>query len=158
MSMRIWLLTAAALPLAGCLNDTASLRLGGNDHALTLQARQPYFWSQTVELEAAMSRQPDCHRRSRLDKVTLAEVSVDVFRPEAGEFAEPILILKQGTIYYAVSTQNCELQKFNAPPVKPGTRLGTFQREGGKKLTFAAAQQALVPAVAPASPPPAQPQ
>jgi hypothetical protein len=161
MSMRIWLLTAAALPLAGCLNDTASLRLGGNDHALTLQARQPYFWSQTVELEAAMSRQPDCHRRSRLDKVTLNEVSVDVFRPEAGEFAEPILILKQGTIYYAVSTQNCELQKFNAVPPKPGARLGTFQREGEKKLTYVAAPQVPapatpVPAPAPASPPPAQ--
>jgi hypothetical protein len=160
MSLRIWLLTAAALPLAGCLNDTASLRLGASDHALTLQARQPYFWSQAVELEAVMSRQPDCHRRSRLDKVTLAEVSVDVFRPEAGEFAEPILILKQGANFYAVSTQNCELQKFKAPP-KPGTRLGTFQREGEKKLKYVAAPQAPsaaapAPAAAPASPPPSQ--
>jgi len=165
MSLRIWLMTAAALPLAGCFDDTASLRLGGNDHALTLQARQPYFWSQTVELEAVMSRQPDCHRRSRLDRVTLGEVSVDVYRPEAGEFAEPILILKQGANFYAVSTANCELQKFTAPPAKPGMRLGTFLREGEKKLQYAPAPQtpapaaaASAPAAAPAIPPPAQPQ
>jgi len=147
--MRALYLLPAALLLGGCLDDTASLRLGANDHALTLQARQPYFWSQTVELEALMSRQPDCLRRSRLDPVTLAEVSVDVFRPEAGEFAEPILILKQGANFYAVSTANCELQKFKTPPARPGTRLGTFQREGEKKLKYAAA---------PATPAPAQPQ
>ncbi|MBL8502422.1 MAG: hypothetical protein JNL78_03200 [Rhodocyclaceae bacterium] len=156
--MRALYLLPAALLLGGCLNDTASLRLGANDHALTLQARQPYFWSQAVELEAVMSRQPDCHRRSRLDKVTLSEVTVDVFRPEAGEYAEPILILRQGANAYAVSTANCELQKFKAPPAKPGTRLGTFQREGEKKLKYVAAPLApAAPASAatPASPPPA---
>ncbi|MBM3391685.1 MAG: hypothetical protein FJY34_06885 [Betaproteobacteria bacterium] len=147
--MRAYYLLPAALLLGGCFDDTASLRLGGNDHALTLQARQPYFWSQTVELEAVMSRQPDCHRRSRLDAVTLNEVSVDVYRPEAGEHAEPILLLKQGANFYAVSTANCELQKFKAAPAKPGTRLGTFRREGEKKLKYAPA---------PATPAPAQPQ
>lgn len=150
MKVNSWLLPATALFLAGCLNDTASLRLGGNDHALTVQARQPYFWSQEVELEAVMSRQPDCHRRSRLDAATRSDVSVDVFRPDAGEFAEPILILKQGAAWYAISTQNCEMQRFNSPPAKPGSRLGTFRREGDKKLQYVAA---------PASPPPpAQPQ
>jgi dihydroorotase len=59
---------------------------------------------------------------------------------------------------YAVSTANCELQKFKAPPAKPGTRLGTFQREGEKKLKYVAAPLApAAPASAatPASPPPA---
>ena len=153
MNPRLWLLPATTLLLAGCLNGTASLRLGGNDHALTLQARQPYFWSQAVELEAVMSRQPNCHRRSRLDGTTLGEVVVDVFRPDAGEFAEPILILRQGAGFYAISTANCEMQKFKAPPAKPGTRLGTFQRDGEKGLKFVAAPVA----PAPASPPPAAP-
>ncbi|MBI4988507.1 MAG: hypothetical protein HZC23_06755 [Rhodocyclales bacterium] len=140
------------LLLAGCLNDTASLRLGGNDHALTLQARQPYFWSQAVEVDAVMSRQPDCHRRSRLDGVKLADVNVDVYRPDAGEYAEPILILKQGANFYAISTANCEMQKFKAPPAKAGARLGAFQREG-EKLKFVASPAAPV-AAPPASPPP----
>lgn len=160
MNIRNALLLPLPLLLAGCLNGTASLRLGGNDHALTLQARQPYFWSQAVELEAVMSRQPDCHRRSRLDRATLGDVKVDVFRPDAGEFAEPILILKQGASFYAISTANCEMQKFRSPPAKPGTRLGTFQREGEKGLKFVAAPAAPapVPAAAPASQPSAQPQ
>jgi len=145
--------TASLLPLtlllAGCLDGTASLRLGANDHALTLQARQPYFWSQAVELDAVMSRQPDCHRRSRLGGVTLAEVSVDVFRPEPEEFAEPILILRQGANVYAISTKNCEMQKFKVPPAKPGTKLGSFQREGEKQLKFVAATLPPAPAPAP---------
>jgi hypothetical protein len=154
MNPRLWLLLPSSLLLAGCLNGTASLRLGGNDHGLTLQARQPYFWSQAVELEVVMSRQPDCHRRSRLEGATLGDVTVDVLRPEEGAFAEPILILKQGTHFYAVSTKSCEMQKFKAPPDKPGTRLGTFQREGERGLKFAAAP-ATSAANPPASPPPA---
>lgn len=149
MKLRTASLLPLALLLAGCLEGTASLRLGANDHALTLQARQPYFWSQAVELEAVMSRQPDCHRRSRLDAGTLGDIKVDVFRPNEGEFAEPILILKQGAAFYAVSTANCEMQKFKTPPVNPGTRLGAFQQEG-KKLNYVAA-----PAAAPAVPAPA---
>lgn len=143
----------AALPLllAGCLNDTASLRLGGNDHALTLQVRQPYFWSQAVEMDVIMSRLPDCHRRSRIDGVTLADIGVDVHRPEAGEYAEPILILKQGARFYAISTANCEMQKFKSPPAQPGMRLGTFQREG-EKLKFVTAPAA--PRAAPPANPP----
>lgn len=157
MKVRTGLLLPLPLLLAGCLNDTASLRLGGNDHALTLQVRQPYFWSQAVEVDAVMSRQPDCHRRSRIDGVTLADINVDVHRPDAGEFAEPILILKQGARFYAISTANCEMQKFKAPPEKSGTRLGTFQREGGK-LKFVAAPVAPAPTLPPpASPPPAAP-
>lgn len=139
------------LLLAGCMNETASLQFAGPDHALTLQVRQSWFWSPEVELEAVMSRQPDCQRRSRLDGAPAGDFKVDVLRPDEGEFAEPILILRQGANAYAVSTANCEMQKFASLPAKPGTRLGTFQREGGK-LKFVAAPPA------PPTPPAAQPQ
>jgi hypothetical protein len=151
--MRVWPLLIALPLLAGCKNETASLQFAGPDHALTLQLRQAWFWQQTVDLEVVMARQPDCQRRSRLGSVALAEVNVEVLRPEAGDFAEPILILRQGARFYAVSTQNCELQPFKAPPQATGTLLGTFRLEG-EKLKFVAA-----PAPAPASSPPAaQPQ
>jgi hypothetical protein len=153
--MRAWPLLLALPLLAGCKNETASVQFAGPDHALTLQMRQAWFWEPTADLEVVMSRQPDCQRRSRLDSVALAEVNVDVLRPEAGVYAEPILILKQGARFYAVSTQNCEMQRFKAPPEKPGTRLGTFRLEG-EKLKFVAApvNKPSAPAVS-ASPSPA---
>ena len=146
MKLCAWPLLIALPLLAGCKNESATLQLAGPDYALTLQMRQAWFWSQAVDLEVVMSRQPDCLRRSRLDGAALAEVSVEVLRPEAGEFAEPILILRQGARFYAVSTQNCEMQRFKAPPPKPGTRLGTFRLEG-EKLKFVGA-----PAPRPAAP------
>ncbi len=156
--MRAWPLLLVLPLLAGCKNETASLQFAGPDHALTLQMRQDWFWDPAVDLEVVMSRPPDCQRRSRLDSVALAEVNVEVLRPEAGEYAEPILILKQGTRFYAVSTKNCELQRFKAPPEKPGTLLGTFRLEG-EKLRFVAvpASTLTAPAMS-ASPPRAAPQ
>lgn len=145
MKARSWPMLAALPLLAGCINDTASLQFAGPDHALTLQARQQWFWKQEADLEVVMARQPDCLRRSRLDPVPLGEVAVDVLLPAEGEFAEPILVLRQGARYYAVGTKNCELQRFSAPPPSPGTRLGTFRLEG-EKLKYIAA---------PVSPPPA---
>lgn len=153
--MRPWSLLIALPLLGGCLNETASLQFAGPDHALTLQARQSWFWRQAVDLEVVMSRQPDCLRRSRLDAVAPDEIVVDVLRPDAGEFAEPILILRQGTRFYAVSTQNCEMQRFKAPPPQPGTPLGSFRLEG-EKLRFVAAPRPAATA-APANPPPAAP-
>lgn len=149
MKARAWPLLTAWPLLAGCMNDTASLQFSGPDHALTLQARQSWFWKQEADLEVVMSRQPDCLRRSRLDPVPLGEVVVDVLRPEEGVFVEPILVLRQGGRFYAVSTKNCEMQRFQAPPPSPGTRLGTFRLDGGK-LKYVAAPVS--------SPPAAQPQ
>ena len=154
MKIRAWMLLIVLPLLAGCKNETASVQFSGPDNALTLQMRQTWFWDETVNLEVVM-RQPDCHRRSRLDSVVLAEASVDVLRPDEGEFAEPILILKQGARFYAVSTKNCEMQRFMAPPEKPGTRLGAFRLEGEKlKFIAATAIKPEAPA-APVSPPPA---
>lgn len=154
MKARFLLLPLAAL-LGGCFNDSATLQLGASDHGLTLLARQQWFWNKKVDIEVVMMRLPDCQRRSRLDGTSLADLNVDVFMPDAGEYAEPILILKQGAQFYAVSRANCELQKFKAPPPKPGTRLGRFQREGDG-IGYVDAPQPKAPAPAPApSPPPA---
>ncbi|MDT3736659.1 MAG: hypothetical protein ROZ00_10565 [Denitratisoma sp.] len=134
----------AALLLAGCMNESATLSLDGKDHSLTLQAKQPWFWNQRVDLELVMSRLPDCQRRSRLDAAMPAEIALEVFRPEAGEFAEPILILRQGRRHYALGLANCELQAFKAAPQKPGALLGTFRMQG-QRLKFSAAPAAVTP-------------
>lgn len=147
---------SAALLLAGCMNESATLALDGKDHGLTLQARQPWFWDQKVDLEVVMSRLPDCQRRSRLDAAMPAEIALEVFRPEAGEFAEPILILRQGARHYALGLANCEVQAFKAVPQKPGALLGTFRMEG-KQLRFNAAPAPRAASAA-ATPPPSAPQ
>lgn len=157
MTMRPWLPLIVSPLLAGCINETASLRFDGPEHALILQARQAWFWQPVVDLEVVMSRPPDCQRRSRLDAAAAAEVGVEVLRPDAGEFVEPILILRQGARHYAVSTRNCEMQPFAKAPEKTGTLLGTFRLEA-KKLKFVAAPVPTAPAVAtPATPPAGRP-
>ena len=143
---RIAALAGAALLLAGCKDESASMIFTGPDHALTLNARQPWPWSKGFELEVVMARQPDCQRRSRLGSAPSGEIRVEVFRPPEGVYAEPIVILRQGGRHYAVSGRNCEMQPFGAAPQEMGARLGGFDREGGK-LKFVAAPK-------PAAPPP----
>ncbi len=139
MNCRLWGLLGASMVLTACMDGAASLRLAGNDQTLTLQARQPYFWNRSVEVAVVMSRQPDCLRRSRLDGSTVDGLNVEVFRPDAGDFEEPILILRQGAVFYAVSTRSCELQKFRTAPAKSGTRLGVFRRKGEQGIEFVTA-------------------
>ncbi|MCK6382913.1 MAG: hypothetical protein L6Q52_01020 [Rhodocyclaceae bacterium] len=132
------LMLALPLLLAGCMNESATCYLDGREQSLTLQAKQPWFWEQRVELEVVMSHLPGCQRRSPLESAMPAEIALEVFRPEAGEFSEPILILRQGGRYYALGLANCELQAFKASPQKPGSLLGAFRMEG-RQLKFKAA-------------------
>lgn len=152
------LILALPLLLAGCVNESATYYLDGRERSLTLLAKQPWFWDQRVDLELVMSRLPDCQRRSRLDAAMPAEIALEVFRPEAGEFAEPILVLRQGGRHYALGLANCELQAFKAVPQKPGVLLGTFRMEGRQLKFNAAAATKPPPAPAVATPPPAAPQ
>lgn len=147
-------LMLAALPLAGCMDDSATFYVDGRERSLTVQARQRWFWDPQVELEVVMSRLPDCQRRSRLGSVLPAEIALQVYRPESGEFAEPILILRQGGAHYALGQANCELQPFRTAPQRLGTLLGTFRVEG-RRLRFAPAP---APTPAPAAATPAAPQ
>lgn len=150
----VMVLAAAALAMTACKEESASLLLDGPHHALTLDIHQPWPWSHEFELEAIMARLPDCQRRSRLDNAALGDIRVDVFRPPAETYAEPILIVRQGANSYAVSEKSCELQRFKEPPKDPGVKLGTFSIEGGAlKFTPAPAPPtapAVTPGVAPA--------
>jgi hypothetical protein len=124
---------AAALVLAGCENQTASYRIDGNDHYLTLARKKPYMWSTEYQLELVVARLPECQRRHRLQPAPLAQARVDLFRSLEGGF-----ILRQGDNYYVAETGQCRLQQFPAPPREPGEPLGVFDvREG--RLRFIAA-------------------
>ena len=43
----------APLLLTGCVNDTASYQIEGNDHALTVRVVQDYFWSKQGTVKQA---------------------------------------------------------------------------------------------------------
>lgn len=147
MKPLLWALPA--LLLAGCVNESATYHFDGREKGLTLLAKQPWFWDQRLDLEVVMSRLPICQRRSPLEAAMPGGIALDVFRPEAGEFSEPILVLRQGGRHYALGLDNCELQAFKTLPQKPGLLLGTFRMEG-RHLKFSAAPSP-VPAATPSS-------
>ena len=120
----------AALSLTGCLQDSASYVFPEKDHAITLVRNQPWFWLDTVDVEVIAIRLPDCN-----DGISIKGVPRDgkiaLYRAP-DEYPEPIFILKTGKRHYAISTQSCRVQKFEAPPIEPGEKLGLFQEIDGK--------------------------
>lgn len=136
---------AMLLALTGCgRSDTASLMLDGSETALTLERIKPYAWSETWDLELIVRRNPDCQRRHKLKKVSVAApLTVEIFTPESGVF-----IVRQDKRWYVTDLKSCELQAFKAVPPHPGTPVGAFKVKG-EKLGFVRAPQEEQPAPQP---------
>ncbi|MDD5390186.1 MAG: hypothetical protein PHD37_12620 [Gallionellaceae bacterium] len=130
------LLLLAVLPLAGCLQDTASYSFGEKEHAVTLVRNQTWFWKDTVEVAVAVIRLPQCS-----GGMTIKDVPLDTriaFYKAPDEYPEPLHLLRTGKRVFAVSTQSCRVQEFKETPPDMGVRLGTFRVEG-KVFQFIAA-------------------
>lgn len=128
----------AVVSLTGCLQDSASYQFPEKDHAITLMRNQPWFWLDTVALEVIAIRLPECH-----DGIRVEDVPRDGMLPlyqAPDEYPEPIFILRTGERYYAISTQSCRVQKFEAAPANPGEKIGQFQEKDGKFQFVAGAQ------------------
>src|SRR4051812_39273099 len=69
----------APLLLAGCVNESASYTIDGNDHGLTLIVTQDYFWSRDADVRVIASRLPDCQRQFDLGKTAVADLNVELF-------------------------------------------------------------------------------
>lgn len=135
MNLRHWLLPLAALPLlAACIDDSASYRIDGRDHALVLFRQQQWPWDKKVGLSVVVSRLPDCQRRHALGAASPRAV-IELWQPGPGTF-----ILRQGERLVLTETQTCEgWQRLDAEPESGlGQQLGAFQEEEGK-LRFVAA-------------------
>jgi len=119
------LLFLAVLPLAGCLQDTASYSFPEKGHAITLVRNQTWFWQDTLEIEVMASHLPDCN-----GGMTIKEVPVDTriaMYQAPDEYPEPLHLLKTGKRVFAVSTQSCRVQEFKEVPPDLGVKLGTFR-------------------------------
>jgi hypothetical protein len=127
--MRIALLLTPLL-LTGCMQESASYYIDGNQHAISVRAQQDYFWSKDVELRVMASHMPDCQRQLVLGNLPLADLQVELFAS-----AENTYVLRAGEQVLQVETGGCS--QLEAPAANAlGQPLGTFSLDERKKLVF----------------------
>ncbi|MFL6676216.1 MAG: hypothetical protein ACJ8LG_23350 [Massilia sp.] len=128
--MRNPLILLAPVLLAGCVNESASYYIDGNEHTLNLRARQDHFWSKQVTLRLVAAHLPECQRQFVLGETPLADLDVELFAS-----GDQVYTLRAGQQVWQVETQGCTQL---APPAQlTGEPLGAFRLdESGKKLVF----------------------
>jgi hypothetical protein len=113
------------LLLAGCVDDTASYSIEGNDHTVMMRAVQDYFWDDTLTLYVTASRLPDCQRRFPLPQATAANVEYELYSHE-----DNVWTLKGNNALWSFETQGCT--QLPTPSTAPAQLVGKFVLEGGK--------------------------
>lgn len=125
---KIWVLLAPLL-LAGCIKDSATYYIDGNEHTITVRATQEYFWRDDVELTLLAARWPDCQRQFILGNVPVSGMDVELFDAGGNVYS-----LRAGSQLWQVETQNC--RQLPAPTSEAlGQPVGVF-RIGGEKMGF----------------------
>lgn len=126
--------TLGLLSLAGCENEAASHMINGDkNHSISLVREQRWFWDQTVEQKIVVSRFPECQRRIAIDSGKVGAANLELFG-----VSEMLYAAHQGPYWYAIGTEQCQVQKFAESPANvPGVLLGVFKTENGK-LVFVA--------------------
>lgn len=127
------LLLLAPLLLAGCVDDSATYYIDGNDHALTVRAVQEHFWKKAVTLQLVAARMPACQRRFELATLPAADVELELFAS-----GENIYTLRAGDLVWRVDTQNCS--EMAEPEQVTGQPLGLFHLDENGKLVFEEAE------------------
>jgi hypothetical protein len=123
------LVLLAPLVLAGCVNESASYYIDGNEHALTVRAEQEYFWSKQVTLRLIASRLPDCQRQMVLGKIPLSELDVELFAS-----GENVYTLRAGEQIWQIDSQACA--QLPTPAQAMGTPVGEFRLGARNKMLF----------------------
>ncbi|MDB5815552.1 MAG: hypothetical protein JWN23_2669 [Rhodocyclales bacterium] len=122
-----WLSLLLVPFLAGCENSGASFMVGGDkNHSISLLREQRWFWSGEVEQVLVPARFPDCQRRVHIDPDSKNFTEMKLYQNDTRLF-----VAQQGTQWWAVGTEACEVQKFKTPPADPGDLVGSFQRKDG---------------------------
>ena len=132
------LLLLTPLLLAGCVDDSASYYIDGNQHALTVRAMQEYFWKKDVTLDLLASRMPDCQRRIPLGALPMSDVEIELFQS-----GDNVYTLRAGEQAWRVETQGCS--ELEAPEQVTGQPLGLFHLDENKKLVFEKAEPETAP-------------
>lgn len=127
--MRKALGLAAPLLLAGCVNQSASYYIDGNEHVLSLRAQQDIFWSKQVTLRLMVSRLPECQRQLVLGKTPRSDLEVELFAS-----GDQVYTLRTTEQVWQVETQGCT--QIDPPQGELGQQLGTFHLDRKKQLLF----------------------
>jgi hypothetical protein len=127
----------AVLPvLAACENSATAYMIEGSQHALILVREKPYFWTSSVNQAIIASRLPHCQNRVAIHPDGTELTPIEVF--EAGD---RLWALHQGSRWYLVGTEKCQVQDWSNPSGgAPGPSLGTFRFKGGVAAFIPAGQ------------------
>lgn len=128
--LRGFLPLLALVPLAGCMQDSASYTFPEKNHAISLIRTQAWPWQDSMELGISVVRQPDCDGGLQLKDVPL-KAELSLFKAP-DDYAEPIFILRVDKRDYAISMDSCRVQAFREPPPDVGVKLGAFKEKDGK--------------------------
>jgi len=128
--MRALLLLLTPLLLAGCVNESASYTMDGNDHGLTIVVTQDYFWKKQAEVRVIASRLPDCQRQFYLGSTPLADLNVELFST-----GEETFLLRAGEDMWQVETQGCTQMPAPTGDVQ-AQPIGVFHFDAKKNLVF----------------------
>ncbi len=121
-----WILLAP-LVLAGCIKDSASYYIDGNEHTLSVRVAQDYFWKKTVGVTVVAARWPDCQRQFNFGELPESALELELFAAGDNVFS-----LRAGERMWQIETQNCTLLPTPAPEAL-GQPVGVFRmNEGGK--------------------------
>lgn len=122
------LVAVAVVPLlAACENSATAYMIEGSQHALILVREKPYFWTSTVNQAVIASRLPHCQNRVAIHPDGTQLTPVEVF--EAGDL---LWALRQGSRWYLVGTEKCQVQDWDNPAgTPPGPSLGMFRLKDG---------------------------
>lgn len=124
------LIAPCLLVLAGCENNAASYVVDDSqNHSISLMREQNLAWVGPVEQRFIVSRFPECQRR-----ISVEPSSVDMLKIDLYEVRPMLYAAQQGSVWYALSTEECRVQKFDAPPpvIPPGRLLGSYEKVEGK--------------------------
>lgn len=127
----------APLLLTGCVNDTASYQIEGNDHALTVRVVQDYFWSKQGVVKLTAARMPDCMRQMDLGELPLSGLEIELFASGPNLYT-----LRAGEETWQVETQGCTQREAPEANAVTGQALGAFHLDANGKLLFEAAETA----------------
>ena len=123
--MRRIALLLLPLLLTACVEDAATYYVnpGSNDHTLTIQRSQSYFWNDEVTVRVLASRLPDCQRRFDLDTMPADDVEIELLSN-----GDNLWTLRAGKQLWRIDTQTCGMQP--DPKDDPGQLIGTFKPDG----------------------------
>ncbi|GAB4059689.1 hypothetical protein [Uliginosibacterium sediminicola] len=113
------------LLLSACENNGASYMIGGSkDHSISLLREQKLIWSDEVGQKVVVARFPQCQHRFDIAPGRTGKAALELYQAN-----EMLFVLHQGKQWWAVGTEDCDLQAFKTPPADPGILLGSFQNK-----------------------------